>query len=384
MQSTTQINKLIGKFILRLSLGAAPIIILLGIPLWNSMHETCYGDINAVGTAFFDSGYQDVFSYQPDVKRPVTVTDDIESFGQERLDSTILIVGDSYSQQGNRSFMQYLQNEMNDWTVCNVRTLHDSSDWHYVHRSCTEGGDSTLLEFPLMTEYVLYLLQNARCLPKVIVVESGACLFVDRLSRTRLELNDGSFAEFKNNPDLMVANTQKNKDMAKQSRTFSQGLTYAQSWTKRLLGISNRQHSLELQKPLFSCKGKEQVLYFHSMNLAVPSEQQFRDGMAVKDYLLTKAAERGVTLLFMPCPDKLDAYRNQVKNQEAVATIPSLYDRIEEARCEKGIVNAKRSVTELINNGEKDVYFCNDTHWSYKAAEAVAVTLSNEIIKARQ
>ena len=43
------------------------------------------------------------------------------------------------------------------------------------------------------------------------------------------------------------------------------------------------------------------------------------------------------------------------------------------------VINTKWLLQEMARDGEKDVYMVNDTHWSYKASEAVAKKLAQKI-----
>jgi len=80
-------------------------------------------------------------------------------------------------------------------------------------------------------------------------------------------------------------------------------------------------------------------------------------------------SEKGIKMIFLIAADKYDVYRPFLKDdslpvdttKEGLSKIPDV--------C---VVDTKPLFQEMIRNGEKDVYMLHDTHWSYKASEAVA------------
>lgn len=371
------------KFVLKLILVALPVMLLFPYPMWKFSCGECFGDMNVHGTPFFSKSYRSVFSYFPECGKIVTMTDDFSHDAVSLpMDSTILIVGDSFSQQGTRSFMSYLQAQMPEWNVFNVRTMTDNSSWRFIHHSCHEGNDSTLLEFDLMTEYVAYMLRNSPRLPRYVIMESGEFLFVKRMLQTHLDIDDAMLPVFHDTGELRVSATQRSQDAYKEdSFDLSASFAYAHNWIKRFFGVGNHTRHQKLDAPLFTCQGKESDLYFYSDQAKRPKAEDVIAALDVKDALVSLARKRGVELIFMVCPDKLGLYRNHISGIDPKFDFSSFLDIMESEGRADNVVNMKRILLPYVDRGEKDLYYCNDTHWSYKSAEISAKTLEREIKK---
>ena len=89
-----------------------------------------------------------------------------------------------------------------------------------------------------------------------------------------------------------------------------------------------------------------------------------------------KFAEKGIKMIFLIASDKYDVYRPFMTDDslpidtttDGLSSLPDV--------C---VINTKPILQEMVRNGEKDVYMVNDTHWSYKASEAVAEEIARKI-----
>ena len=94
------------------------------------------------------------------------------------------------------------------------------------------------------------------------------------------------------------------------------------------------------------------------------------------DTLFSIASEKGVELIVLVCPDKYDLYQNYVNNNPYPRkTINEDFRTVVGNREE--IVIGKEILLPYIDRGEKDIYYLDDTHWSYKSAKIIADTLTN-------
>ena len=81
-------------------------------------------------------------------------------------------------------------------------------------------------------------------------------------------------------------------------------------------------------------------------------------------------------MIFLIAADKYDVYRpfmadNSLPIDITTDALSNIFDVC--------VINTKWMLQEMVRNGEKDVYMVNDTHWSYKASEAVAKKLASTI-----
>lgn len=364
------------RFILRFLLMAAPFMLLYPYPMWKYMQGECYGDLNVLGTDFFDVKYRKVYEYFDQTLNLARQTEDICADMQVlSADSTVLIIGDSFSQLGTRSFLCYLQHEMPSWNIINIRTLPDGNDWKYVHKSCC-GNDERLL-FHEMTDVITYLLKFAEYLPKTIIIESGEMLFVERMLQTRMDINDEMLPRFTEATDARLALTQQNKPAFAYSQNPEEAFDYANRWVRKLVGMGRRTLHQKLDRAYFTCQGHENDLFFYSKHVQSINSDDFVRMQNVKDTLLQLAERRNVKLIFLMCPDKFDMYRNHIVNMNPKYNVPSLFEMIGD---DDSFFPTKSFLLEHLDHGVKDLYFCNDTHWSHIASSIVAQKLKEHLI----
>ena len=76
--------------------------------------------------------------------------------------------------------------------------------------------------------------------------------------------------------------------------------------------------------------------------------------------------------------DKYDLYQKHiVDNPFPVKTVNEDLERILGAN--KALFLAKPYLQPLVDQGEKDVFLFNDTHWTYKASQVIAEALYDRI-----
>lgn len=142
----------------------------------------------------------------------------------------------------------------------------------------------------------------------------------------------------------------------------------------------NEVYSLPLKENAFSVS--DSTLYFHSSNPAYSNnsdEQSIIELNLLLNQLAENLKEFGVELMIMPVPDKLDFYFDMLEYSgrfektkffEIMAPLSKNYIYID-------------SFKILMNQRElkKDIYFYDDTHWSPLGAEIVSREISKIIIR---
>jgi hypothetical protein len=128
---------------------------------------------------------------------------------------------------------------------------------------------------------------------------------------------------------------------------------------------------VELDRPLFSGERGESLLFLRKdiekVQKAEPSTlRAFNDNL---NRLAELLRARGIELVFMPAPDKYTLYSPYVVDNpyppsrffELLRPLPKAYRFIDT----EAILSAE------IARGEKDIYYLDDTHWSWKASRAI-------------
>jgi hypothetical protein len=79
--------------------------------------------------------------------------------------------------------------------------------------------------------------------------------------------------------------------------------------------------------------------------------------------------KKGIQLCFMPAVDKYDLFQPYTVNN----TLPSsrFFDHLRELPKEYRLIDTKAILSRELERGEKDIYWKDDTHWSWKASKAI-------------
>ncbi|MGL6023148.1 MAG: alginate O-acetyltransferase AlgX-related protein [Cetobacterium sp.] len=133
----------------------------------------------------------------------------------------------------------------------------------------------------------------------------------------------------------------------------------------------------DLKIPMFSLREKE--LYFYSddiKNLKYNTKDNISLTNKNLNILNKQLNEKGIKLVIMPAINKHTFYQNYITDKK----MKKSYFFEEYSKETKGyiFINTKDILTKHLSE-EKDVFYLNDTHWSYKAAKKVAENL-NEIL----
>lgn len=128
----------------------------------------------------------------------------------------------------------------------------------------------------------------------------------------------------------------------------------------------------KLKQPFFTSQQGDTLL-FHKEDISAVRKASPKDMTAVNNNLNVLAdilKSKGISLIFMPVPDKLTLYNPYLKKRsypksvffEELRTLPKRYT----------FIDTKQILARELATGVQDLYYQDDTHWSWKAPEAIA------------
>jgi hypothetical protein len=85
--------------------------------------------------------------------------------------------------------------------------------------------------------------------------------------------------------------------------------------------------------------------------------------------LAQKLKEKSIQLIFMPAVNKYDLYSSFIINNKY--PMDPFFDRIRTLEKDYIFIDTKDILLKQLNKGEKDIYYIDDTHWSYKSSDIV-------------
>lgn len=94
--------------------------------------------------------------------------------------------------------------------------------------------------------------------------------------------------------------------------------------------------------------------------------------------MANRMKEKNIEMMFLPCPDKFDLYFPYIVNPPVDKESLTI-EEIESLPKEYFIIPAKRLLRKAMDKGEMDLYWADDTHWSWIAFQLVIDNIMPEV-----
>ena len=319
------------RFLLKSLLYSTPIIVpIIYFTIFINPHLS--GDIGPLGYVSFPKEYANGISLNDNVVNCGYNIPDCQKYD-------ILTIGDSFSQSTySNSYNSFLA----DYVTSNV--FNHNPNW----------GINPFNRF--------ILLSKMKTLPRLIIIESAERYLIDRLIKINFDLTSEDMIAY-NIVDTTAFELPRKKSI----------LAKTQEWTKRILGIyENPIHHCVLSKSYFTCSNKENDLYFYVDDIThINTSQNNLDNAILKlDSLFSYANTLDIDLYVLIAADKYDIYQDYIINNQYPKA--DVLERLTEKYAHPNLINSKDTLSKMVADGIKDIYWCNDTHWSPIGSEAVA------------
>ena len=138
--------------------------------------------------------------------------------------------------------------------------------------------------------------------------------------------------------------------------------------------INNKIFKMDLKKYVFSGKYGNRLYYSFEENryrhyFTKESIRKVNDNL---NFIAEKLAEKNIKLVYMPIVDRSNLY-----HEFAVAPRkPSVFfEELRPLPKKYKLIDTKDILLREVRRGEKDIYFIDDTHWSWKAPEKIFSTI---------
>jgi hypothetical protein len=267
----------------------------------------------------------------------------------------VLTIGDSFSSGGGGGLNSCYQDYISSFNAANVLNL----------------GMFNQRQGPLAT---LIVLLNSGYLdvikPKAIILQTVARIAVERfgqeLSFAEILSIDEISQRYQGHieaptalPPVRFINTGNMKYLYYSMRYLVQDSPTRQVLVKKLT------------KPFFSTELSDRLLFWHDDidNLV----RQTPEAMLLLNENLNRMADlldqKGIHLYFMPAVDKYDLYSEYIVNNPYPPNL--FFERMRSLPKRYRFIDTKAILAEALRQGEKDLYYPDDTHWSWKASERI-------------
>lgn len=128
---------------------------------------------------------------------------------------------------------------------------------------------------------------------------------------------------------------------------------------------------LNLDQDFFSVKNSAKLLFYHEdiVNLKLSTNESIQQLNNNLNLLAMTLEEKGCKLIFMPIPDKYTLYSEFIKNNPYHKS--EFFELLRPLHKDYLFIDTKDILLTALRNGEKDIYYSDDTHWSWKAPKII-------------
>lgn len=128
---------------------------------------------------------------------------------------------------------------------------------------------------------------------------------------------------------------------------------------------------LPLTESLFTVKADKEILIYKKSlsDLYKSTPENILKANENLNRIAKMLKQKGIKMYFMPAVNKYDLYSNFIADNPYPKD--PLFDLLKPLKKEYTMINTKEILLPMLMKGEKDVFYVDDTHWSYKASEAI-------------
>lgn len=308
-----------------------------------SLYPKPKGDLTRVGNLIDKTDYSVQFSEAFREQKHYSLLSQTED--QHTFD--ILTIGDSFSQQRQSGYQNYLAK---DGTVsvlhydqsCNpIQTLRNLLNSSFF--------DEITVEYVLIQSVERYFVYNNQ-------VAGSAKTF--------------SLEDFKNKP-IPPPSPPKTPQFFSASTVQFPVFNFLYLFDDN--AFFSKVYRVRTAEPQFSFGNRELLFHHEDLLMCKFNNDPKRVESLNKELnqLCQQLQSRGIKLIVMPSPDKMSAYHEYIENKSDYPK-PLFFECIKSLEKDYIFIDTKSLVRALIEEGKKDVYYYQDTHWSPVATEAIA------------
>lgn len=342
------------------------LFVILNVVIW----EMATKDILVRENKSIVTGDMSRMGYLPQLNHPRKNSFDLEkkhlNYTQLTPSVDMLTIGDSFSQGmaggRNRFYQDYLANK-SDLNILNIQQIFGSRNYLETIVMLLNSGE--------LEKYNV----------KYILVESTQRKVVGRFSIPidfDAKLENGNtlkeiFSKVNNKPFGLPKVGFINNGNFKY-------LAYTLLYNFSPNAFISKVYKVKLNQSFFSVGAGDDLLFYKSDIDAIDKSTK-QNIQIVNDQLnlLAKALkEKGIELIFMPAVAKYDLYRDFIKNKEGFARDP-FFQYLRDMQKEYIFIDTKQLLLEQLKKGTKDIFYIDDTHWSYKASDIITNNILEKI-----
>ncbi len=140
-------------------------------------------------------------------------------------------------------------------------------------------------------------------------------------------------------------------------------------------GFYSGVYTRELDASFFSVKNDKLLLFYGDDlgHMPASNEKNIRKMNDNFNRLTSLLAKKGIKLYFMPAADKYNIYSDHIVNNPYPKSV--FFELLRKMPKRYFLIDTKALFLEEIAKGERDIYYADDTHWSWKSSKKIAESL---------
>jgi hypothetical protein len=345
------------KFLLRVVLFLSPVLVAFAIT--ESFFSTEKGDLLKIGYVADVSDYDvnKLFSEEFKRKKYFTTTSELDLSKKSKF--KILVIGDSFSDQGNYGYPNYLA-ESNKNSLLKLDRNYHKNPFETLFGII--NGD--LLD-SIKVEYIVLQSVEREVAIRTNINES-AILTIDSLRKIKEAKKSLVNLEPKQTDKLF-------SDRIPKFITLNIGYNFDDN------GFHSETYIVKTKRSLFTVNNNNLLFYFVDLqSLNDNSDQEKLEKLNTQlNFLTSKLSEKGIKLIVLISPDKYGIYYDEITKKEKYSK-PQFFEIFNNLPKSYLFVNSevllKKAITE-----KSDLYFYDDTHWSPNASKIIAKEINSLI-----
>lgn len=275
-----------------------------------------------------------------------------KDYNGEEID--LITIGDSFSNEAGRGKNPYYQDYIasyNDMSVMNVKVSLDAEE-----------------NYKFNNIYVLIGLINNGFFDKVkpehIIYQS-----VERHAVERLGYKLNFSFQLKTKDELDTKTTEEKLKFINIANLKYLTNLILYNFSDNAFG--SQTYIKKLSKDLFTSKEPSILLFFYKDLNRIENSTDEKINILNKNLniIADKLADKGINFYFMPAVDKYNLYYPYIIDNKHPKSV--FFEKLRSLDKKYTLIDTKEILSKELKKEEKDIYYSDDTHWSYKACEAI-------------
>jgi hypothetical protein len=280
---------------------------------------------------------------------------ELSEYAGQKID--VLTMGDSFSNGGaggrNRYYQDYIAT-LNNFTVLNLVPYKAIDNISALSIYANNG----------------YL---DKIKPKYIILESSEKICIENLTHTVDFATAIPITEMDKQKRLEYNGTLPEVSLINEGNF--KFLLYTVLYNFSDHAFLSKVYMKELTRPFFSVDNANKLLFLRDDIRRIPLATE-KSVKVLNDNINTladKLRAKGIKLYFMLCVDKYDMYSDYIVHNHYPAS--TLFGQLRKLPKRYEFIDSKAILGEELKKGEKDIFYADDTHWTWKASQKIFETV---------